>query len=51
MQVPGTTVAATDVEGGAALSFTTSTGDVNDLRPSATAPGSTPRQALVVSIP
>jgi hypothetical protein len=32
MQVPGTTVAATDVEGGVALSFTTSTGDVNDLR-------------------
>jgi hypothetical protein len=32
MQVLGTTVAAADVEGGAALSFTTSTGDVNDLR-------------------
>jgi len=32
MQVPGTTVTATDVEGGVALSFTTSTGDVVDLR-------------------
>lgn len=32
MQVPGTKVAAADVEGGVALSFTTSTGDVSDLR-------------------
>ncbi len=32
MQVPGTTVTAADVEGGVALSFTTSTGDVADLR-------------------
>src|SRR5688500_1574991 len=31
MQVPGTTVTAADVEGGVALSFTT-TGGVNDLR-------------------
>ena len=32
MKVPGTTVAATDVEGGVALAFITSTGDVAELR-------------------
>jgi hypothetical protein len=32
MQVPGTTVAATEVEGGIGLSFTTTTGDVAALR-------------------
>ena len=32
MQVPGTTVAATEVEGGIGLSFTTTTGDVAELR-------------------
>ena len=32
MQVPGTTVAATEVEGGIGLSFTTATGDVAELR-------------------
>lgn len=32
MKVPGTTVAATDVEGGIGLSFTTTTGDVTELR-------------------
>lgn len=32
MQVPGTTVAAVDVEGGVGLSFTTRTGDVAELR-------------------
>lgn len=32
MEVPGTAVVATDVDGGIALSFTTSTGDVADLR-------------------
>ena len=32
MQVPGTTVAATEVEGGISLSFTTTTGDVAELR-------------------
>jgi hypothetical protein len=32
MQVPGTTVAATEVEGGIGLAFTTTTGDVADLR-------------------
>jgi len=32
MQVPGTTVAAADVEGGVGLSFTTTTGDVTELR-------------------
>jgi len=32
MQVPGTTVAAADVEGGIGLSFTTKTGDVAELR-------------------
>ncbi len=32
MQVAGTTVAATDVEGGVALGFTTSSGDVSELR-------------------
>jgi hypothetical protein len=32
MKVPGTTVAAADVEGGIGLSFTTTTGDVADLR-------------------
>lgn len=32
MQVPGTMVAATEVEGGIGLSFTTATGDVAELR-------------------
>lgn len=32
LQVPGTTVASTEVEGGIALSFTTTTGDVAELR-------------------
>lgn len=32
MQVPGTTVAATEVEDGISLSFTTTTGDVAELR-------------------
>lgn len=32
MQVPGTTVAATEVDGGIDLSFTTTTGDVAELR-------------------
>ncbi len=32
MQVPGATVAATEVEGGIGLSFTTTTGDVAELR-------------------
>lgn len=32
MQVPGTTVTATDIEGGVALTFATSTGDVDELR-------------------
>ncbi|MEO8261537.1 MAG: hypothetical protein ABI566_03120 [Pseudolysinimonas sp.] len=32
MQVPGTTVAATEVDGGIGLSFTTTTGDVAELR-------------------
>ena len=32
MRVPGTTVAATDVEGGIGLAFTTNGGDVADLR-------------------
>jgi hypothetical protein len=32
MQVPGTTVAATEVEGGIGLSFTTTAGDVAELR-------------------
>lgn len=32
MEVPGTTVTATDVEGGVALTFATSTGDVEELR-------------------
>lgn len=32
MQLPGTTVAATEVEGGIGLSFTTTTGDVAELR-------------------
>ncbi len=32
MEVPGTTVAADDVEGGIGLSFTTTTGDVAELR-------------------
>jgi hypothetical protein len=32
MQVPGTTVAATEVDGGIGLSFTTTTGDVEELR-------------------
>jgi hypothetical protein len=33
MQVPGTTVAAVDVEGGIGLSFTTTTGDVGEPAP------------------
>lgn len=32
MEVPGTTVTATDIEGGVALTFATSTGDVDELR-------------------
>jgi hypothetical protein len=32
MQVPGTTVAATEVDGGMGLAFTTTTGDVAELR-------------------
>lgn len=32
MEVPGTTVTATDVEGGAAITFATSSGDVDELR-------------------
>lgn len=32
MQVSGTTVASTDVEGGTGLAFTTASGDVGDLR-------------------
>lgn len=32
MKVPGTTVAATEVEGGVGLAFTTTTGDVAELR-------------------
>lgn len=32
MKVPGTTVAATEVEGGIGLAFTTTTGDVAELR-------------------
>jgi hypothetical protein len=32
MKVPGVAVAASDVDGGASVSFTTTTGDVNELR-------------------
>lgn len=32
MQVPGTTVASEDVDGGVALAFTTSSGDVSELQ-------------------
>jgi hypothetical protein len=32
MQVPGTTVGATEIDGGSVLSFTTTTGDVAELR-------------------
>jgi hypothetical protein len=32
MEVPGTTVVATEIEGGSSLAFSTTTGDVQDLR-------------------